>query len=310
MAPSYFGHDREEVARLLIQALGDLGYNGSAAALSQESGYELESPTVAAFRNAVLQGEWNEAEELLFGSPAASDTPIEMRSAGLALVEGAAKDVMRFWLRQQKFLELLEMRDTGRALMVLRTELTPLDQDVAKVHFLSSLLMCQTSDELRVKAEWDGANGLSRYQLLSDLSSCISPSVLIPEHRLATLFQQIKQAQISNCIYHNTEISPSLYTDHRCDCNDFPLRVVKELDKHSGEVWHIKFSHDGSRLATCGQDGSAIIHRVSDFEVLHTLADHDGSVCSLAWSPDDSMLVTCSWDHKARLWATEVSGCH
>jgi WD repeat-containing protein 26 len=136
---AYFGHDREEVTRILIQALSDLGYNGAAGTLSQESGYELESPSVAAFRNAVMQGEWAEAEQLLFGprAPSTMEGGVSLNATGLELAEGADKDVMRFWLRQQKFLELLEKRDTGRALMVLRTELTPLYQDVGKLHFLS-----------------------------------------------------------------------------------------------------------------------------------------------------------------------------
>jgi hypothetical protein len=134
--PTYFGHDREEVTRILIQSLTDLGYNGAAASLSQESGFDLESPTVAAFRNAVLQGEWTEAEELLFGG-STEEGGVSINGNGLTLQEGVDKDVMRFWLRQQKFLELLEQRDTGRALMVLRLELTPLYQDIGKLHFLS-----------------------------------------------------------------------------------------------------------------------------------------------------------------------------
>lgn len=134
--PTYFGHDREEVTRILIQALTDLGYNGAAASLSQESGYDLESPAVAAFRNAVLQGEWDEAEDLLFNKPM-EEGGVSIRGNGLVLQEGVDSNVMRFWLRQQKFLELLEQRDTGRALMVLRLELTPLYQDIGKLHFLS-----------------------------------------------------------------------------------------------------------------------------------------------------------------------------
>lgn len=136
---AYFGHDREEVTRILIQALTDLGYNGAAGSLSKESGYDVESPTVAAFRNAVLQGEWTEAEELLFGAATApsEDGGVSIHGNGLVLAEGVDKNVMRFWLRQQKFLELLEERDTGRALMVLRLELTPLYQDTNKLHFLS-----------------------------------------------------------------------------------------------------------------------------------------------------------------------------
>ncbi|KAH6665662.1 WD domain-containing protein [Halenospora varia] len=302
--PPYFGHDREEVTRILIQALTDMGYNGAATSLSQESGYELESPVVAAFRNAVLQGEWQEAEELLFDG--STEGGVSISGTGLSLQEGVDKNVMRFWLRQQKFLELLEKRETGTALMVLRLELTPLYQDTAKLHFLSSLLMCRTTEELKIKAEWDGAQGGSRHQLLSDLSKCISPAVMLPEHRLAILLQQVKRNQISNCMYHNTATSPSLYQDHSCDRNNFPVRTYLELDKHTGEVWQVQFSHDGSRLASCGEDGQVIIYDIETFEVLQTLADHEAGVCSLAWSPDDSMIVTCSLDRRARLWNTET----
>lgn len=134
--PTYFGHDREEVTRILIQSLTDLGYNGAAAALSQESGYKLESPAVAAFRNAVLQGEWAEAENLLYdGSTEGGGA--STNGAGLVLQDGADKNLIRFWLRRQKFLELLEQKDTGRALMVLRLELTPIYQVTDKLHFLS-----------------------------------------------------------------------------------------------------------------------------------------------------------------------------
>lgn len=135
----YFGHDREEVTRIMIQALTDLGYNGAAASLSQESGFELESPVVAAFRNAVLRGEWTEAEELLFDGT--TEGGVSISGNGLVLQDGVDKNVMRFWLRQQKFLELLEKRETGMALMVLRQELTPLYQDTGKLHFLSRFVL-------------------------------------------------------------------------------------------------------------------------------------------------------------------------
>ncbi|PQE22834.1 wd domain-containing protein [Rutstroemia sp. NJR-2017a BBW] len=300
--PSYFGHDREEVTRILIQALTDLGYNGAAGTLSQESGYDLESPTVAAFRNAVLQGEWTEAEELLFGGPA-EEGGVSIHGNGLALRDGVDKNVLRFGMRQQKFLELLEQKDMGRAINVLRQELTPLYQDTTKLHFLSSLLMC-TPEDLKIKANWDGANGQSRNILLSELSRCISPSVMLPEHRLAVLLEQVKRHQISNCIYHNTATSPSLYQDHACDRNNFPLRPILELEKHTGEIWVVEFSHDGSRLASCGSDGCVVIYNVPDFDVQYIFADHEKGVCSFAWSPDDSMMVTCGRDHRARLWST------
>ncbi|KAF7882664.1 uncharacterized protein EAF02_006027 [Botrytis sinoallii] len=320
---SYFGHNREEVTRILVQALTDLGYNGAAARLSQESGYDLESPIVAAFRNAVLQGEWTEAEELLFGG-STEGGGVNIHGNGLVLRDGVDKNIMRFWMRQQKFLELLERKDMGRAINVLRSELTPLYQDTAKLHFYqgmllliyfynlyldqalitcTSLLMCTPAD-LKVKANWDGAAGQSRHLLLSQLSRCISPSAMLPENRLATLFDQVKQHQISTCIYHNTHESPSLYQDHTCDRSNVPLRPIMELTKHAGEVWDTKFSHDGTLLASCGSDGVLVIYNVPAFSVHTSFSEHEGGVCSFAWSPDDTRMVTCGRDNRALLWNT------
>ncbi len=167
--PTFFGHDREEVTRILIQALSDMGYHAAAESVSRDSGYELENPTVVAFRTAVLEGSWGKAEELLSNAVCSGDTH---PSNGLVLAQGADKNIMRVWLRQQKFLELLERRETGRALGVLRSELTPLcSEQHQKLHFLSTLLMCQSAEDLKLKAEWDGAHGQSRRILLSELAS-------------------------------------------------------------------------------------------------------------------------------------------
>lgn len=157
MSPTWFGHDREEVTRVLIQSLTDLGYHTSATALSRESGFELEGPTVAAFRSAVLQGDWQDAEVLLFGGgvgnpgggigvkngsgKAVAQPDRAYRSnqsySGLTLADGANKNEMLFWLRQQKYLELLENQDLASALTVLRQELTPLHQDTSRLHHLT-----------------------------------------------------------------------------------------------------------------------------------------------------------------------------
>jgi hypothetical protein len=61
------------------------------------------------------------------------------------LAEDADRNEMLFYLRQQKFLELLEARDLASALGVLRQELTPLNFDVERLHALSRyahLLIC------------------------------------------------------------------------------------------------------------------------------------------------------------------------
>jgi hypothetical protein len=40
--------------------------------------------------------------------------------------------------------------------------------------------MCRSPDELRRQADWDGANGQSRQQLLSALSGKICASFIVP----------------------------------------------------------------------------------------------------------------------------------
>lgn len=147
---SFYGHDREQVTRILIQGLSDLGYNGAATALSRESGFDLESPYASAFRIAVLEGDWPEAEALISAESAfgdgvrpRSDSGVGTSSlggrafGGLALSEDANRNEMLFLLRQQRFLEHLELREVGAALMVLRSELQPLHQDERQLHALS-----------------------------------------------------------------------------------------------------------------------------------------------------------------------------
>lgn len=129
---------------------------------------------------------------------------------------------------------------------------------------------------------------------------------MIPEHRLAHLLNQVKQSQINNCLYHNTASPPSLYADHMCDRDNFPLRTMLELDCHTDEVWYLEFSHDGTKLATASKDQSVIIYETETFTILHRFTDHENRVTYVTWSPDDSKLISCSMDHKARVWEVSV----
>ncbi len=344
---TYLGHDREEITRLLIQALSDLGYSEAADSVMRRSGYALESQAVTEFRQAILTGHWAGAEHLLgnatiatvipssgsgdVSEPAAPSSSTESfamvptsqaiaapsaaangpsaangNNASLVLIPGTDRDLMRFYIRQQKYLEYLEQGETAKALMVLRNELTPLYRDTQKLHFLSSLLMCPSPDDLKEKATWDGIYGQSRQILLSSLSRLISPSVMLPEHRLAVLLEQVKDFQVAGCVYHTSATSPSLYVDHFCDKSNFPTQVLQELDSQSGEVWQIRFSHDGTRLASCGSGRYVVIWDVPGFSSPTKLDGHSEGVGDFAWSPDDSTLLSCGRDRRARLWDTRT----
>ena len=130
---------------------------------------------------------------------------------------------------------------------------------------------------------------------------------MIPEHRLAVLLDQVKQSWISNCLYHNTAVSPSLYLDHMCERDNFPLKTALELRHHIDEVWFLRFSNDGTMLATTGKDQRINVYDTNNYQRRFTLEDHENGVCYLAWSPDDTRLVSCSQDNSARLWDMTVS---
>ncbi|KAF2220619.1 WD40-repeat-containing domain protein [Elsinoe ampelina] len=331
----FHGHDREEVTRILIQSLTDLGYHGAAGMLSRESGFELENTSVAAFRLAVQEGEWNEAEGLLFGRRPESDGGVVLKGNGhtgddlswlrrggavgdghlpvLPLAEGADQEEMLFLIRQQKYLELLEQRDLATALSVLRREITPLHRDTARLHTLTSLMMCPTADELRQLAKWDGAHGDSRNNLLSDLSSSIAPSVMIPEHRLAVLFKHVQDNQIFDCLYHNTTSVPSLYHDHVCDRDDFPLEQLTELRDHHDEVWFIAFSPKGTYLATASADSHVYIYNTTSWRIVHRLNETHtngevSGIVSISWSPDEKYLLSCSRGNQLTVYDIQDSG--
>lgn len=187
-----------------------------------------------------------------------------------------------------------------------------------------SLMMCPSAEDLKYQASWDGAGGESRTLLLSELSSkphpphdillltfaeSISPSVMIPEHRLASLLDEVKDSWISNCLFHNTAASPSLYVDHNCDRDEFPSKPVLELKNHKDEVWYLKYSNDGTMLASTSKDKTIVIYETTTYKVLHHLDDHDSGVTHLAWSPDDTKIITCcaQQENSARIWDVKVS---
>lgn len=297
----YRGHNREELTRILIQGLKDMGYENSAHSLSSESGYELENSEVAAFRSAILSGHWSEAERILSGSPQDEGGGARTTHQGLVLAENASKSQMLFWIREQKFLEMLVARELLSALKVLREELTPLHYDTYQLHTLSSLLMC-TQKELEVQLKWPEDPEESRQILLENLTKSIAPSVMIRDHRLAELLDQVKAAQINQCLYHNTSVPPSLYSDHLCNQEDFPSKQWMILEEHAGEVYCVAFSPDGSKLATAGEDKICIIYDAINFRVLHKLQKHNASITHVAWSPDSKKIITAAAEPHAHVW--------
>ncbi|GAA5894761.1 hypothetical protein JCM6882_006674 [Rhodosporidiobolus microsporus] len=287
--------DRREFVRLALQAFEDMGYSGTAQALQAESGFALEDPAVTHFRQCVLGGQWDEVERLL----------------GVLPISEADHTPIKFAVRRQKFLEAMEGKETKKALSVLRNELSPLNYDSDQLHFLSSLVMCLGAEDLRARAGWDGADGSSRQQLLVQLQSYISPSAMLPQHRLGTLLSQSQRFQQQ---HHAVPSAPSEPFSLLVDSDPqaalvFPDYATHVLQEHTDEVWRLAWSHDGEWLATAGKDKTVILWRVRDgFRRERVFREHVEAVSCLAWSPDDSILLTAA-ETIIKMWNTETGTC-
>jgi WD40 repeat protein len=73
------------------------------------------------------------------------------------------------------------------------------------------------------------------------------------------------------------------------------------LEGHQGDVNSVVFSGDGSKLATSGDDGTALIWDSSGKQ-LAELKGHQGPVYNIVFRPDGSRLATHGSDSTARIW--------
>ncbi|KAF9385381.1 hypothetical protein CPB97_004860 [Podila verticillata] len=286
------GFNRLELVRLMVQSLQSLGYHQAAQTLETESGYQLESPAVSRFRECVLSGNWAEVELLT------SQLNLDV-SHGIASV--------KFLIREQKFLELLEAQQIKNALVVLRSELTPLNQNMDRVHALTSYMMSSSPEDLRQRAGWDGVEGQSRQKLLTSLQKLISPAIMVPENRLENMLQQAVQLQVNNCLYHDIRNDTrGLYSDHMCLKTGIPSITRKVLKEHTNEVWCVSFSHDGRFLASASADSRIIIWSIQTFEPVFILRGHASKVTCCAWSPDDTKILSTGLDRMVKLWDVQT----
>ncbi|KAH9813948.1 WD40-repeat-containing domain protein [Melampsora americana] len=237
----------------------------------------------------------------------------------------------RFLVAQQKYLELLELGQTRKALFVLRRELAPLASPTHPIDSeLFSLMICGSVEEIRERAMWSGVGQGSRIRLLEDLQALIPPEKLLPHRRLSHLLEQSKNLQRLQCLYHVTNPPISLLSNHTCSRFSFPIQTSHVLSQHSDEVWRIEWSHDGTRLASAGRDTRCIIWKLTPIKddakhprpvpqnkapdkfltiTVHLVLDgHPAGISCIAWSPDDSVLLTGS-DCTIKMWNTRTGDC-
>lgn len=294
-----------DVVRLIGQHLASLGLKRTVNLLLQETGLSgLDHPAASEFQNYIYNGDWENAHKFvndIVSHCSQKDT------------DDIVKE-MKLMISEQKFLELIEENQYIKALRCLRLEITPSTGDLARIQHLTTLLMCKSIEDVRLKANWPGKGIKSRQLLVESFQKFIPPLIMLPSKRLSTLLSQAIQLQRERCALHlksSDSDDVDLTVDHVCDSSKFPLDCRQVIDSHQTEIWFCKFSNDGTKLATGGLGGKVKIWDVdpgaAKLTERCTLENYSFSIVCLEWSPTDEYLLVCLSDDKPDLNIWQVS---
>ena len=82
----------------------------------------------------------------------------------------------------------------------------------------------------------------------------------------------------------------------------------RKLQGHEADVYQVRFSPDGARVATGSFDRTARIWEAGTGKPLATLAGHTSKILALCFSPDGSSIATGSEDKTIKVWDVPASG--
>ncbi|KAI5395170.1 COMPASS-like H3K4 histone methylase component WDR5B isoform X2 [Lathyrus oleraceus] len=88
-----------------------------------------------------------------------------------------------------------------------------------------------------------------------------------------------------------------------------PYRHLKTLTAHNLAVSCVKFSNDGTLLASGSLDKTLIIWSSATLSLLHRLTGHSEGISDVAWSSDSHYVCSASDDRTIRIWDANGGDC-
>ncbi|XP_045483233.1 WD repeat, SAM and U-box domain-containing protein 1-like isoform X2 [Harmonia axyridis] len=150
-------------------------------------------------------------------------------------------------------------------------------------------------------------NGSSDY-----VHSEVHVSQNVDNMQLLEKIDDLADGSINSCCFHPNGLlvigsgdkSVKLFSlNEEHSLNEVPY---SPLEGHTYAVNHLDISKDGSKLATCSQDGCAFIWDPETGDKIGSLPTSSLSIKVCKFSPDGEMLVTAGDDEKAFVWNADT----
>ena len=88
-----------------------------------------------------------------------------------------------------------------------------------------------------------------------------------------------------------------------------PSQAIQQLFGHRQEICGLKWSFDGTQLASGGNDNKLMIWRLGQDQPLAKFSEHNAAVKAIAWSPHQNGLLATGGgtaDRCIRFWNTQT----
>ena len=175
---------------------------------------------------------------------------------------------IKFWLKQKQ----IPLHESNISLETVQSLITATDRD-----FLENIKTC-----LIAIGDESCLNQVCRLlTVLEDLSSKISPT----EKLNPTIEKsQASLIKVTNNLSAISQIQDDLKVDN--------ISIIHTLNGHSGKASSVAVSHDGSTLASGGDDNTIKLWHLGTGELLQTLNGNSGRVLAINLSPNGQILAS------------------